>query len=286
MCCPDDGATLQSCTERFVCAECGRVFPVRSGCLVELLPAKPTNLEGEVSHSYFQGYLQEFHRTFTWDESAAAWGAPEYASRSWVQKRNRQVRGALPLLAKGAETNKLLLCDLSAGAGYYTFDYATHFRTVLHCDLSVDSLNYEIRKAKRLGLNNIIFLRVDYFSPPFRKSLDRVLCFDTLIRGEAHERLLLEGIRRTLTPDGCALVDFHNWWHNPLRRLGLLRQNFGENRSYTRHEAEMLVQAAGIVRCEVFPFHQEFGPDQGVTGPLRKIFPPTRLIWRFTGQES
>jgi SAM-dependent methyltransferase len=148
----------------------------------------------------------------------------------------------------------------------------------------VDNLSYAARKAERLGIRNIHFLRIDYFAPPFRHSLDRVVCCDTLVRGERHEATLLRAIRGALKPEGRAVVDFHYWWHNPLRRLGLLPQNFGSNRSYGRREAEALLSSAGVRKFEYFPFHQEFSPSWRGGRVVRRVIPPTRLVYRIGGE--
>jgi hypothetical protein len=106
---------------------------------------------------------------------------------------------------------------------------------------------------------------------------------DTLERGEHHERMLLEAIRRSLRPSGIGLVDFHNWWHNPLRRLRLLPQNFGLNRSYSRKQAEALLRSCGIAKSRYAPFYQEF---EGIGIPTRMaqaLLPPTRHVFSFNG---
>ena len=152
---------------------------------------------------------------------------------------------------------------------------------VLHCDLSIASLSYVYRKAMALGLTNIYFLRIDYLNPPFLGSLPRVICIDTLIRGPEHERLLLRQLHQSLAPGGKAVVDFHNWWHNPIRRIGLLPDQFRHNTSYTRAGVEQLFREAGIAPVRYFPFHQEVDPDKPVTALLRHVIPPTRLVYRF-----
>jgi hypothetical protein len=68
-------------------------------------------------------------------------------------------------------------------------------------------LNYARRKAAERHLENIFFLRIDYFQPPFRHSLDRVLYLDTLIRGEAHDAMLMRSIADSLQPSGKAVID-------------------------------------------------------------------------------
>jgi SAM-dependent methyltransferase len=145
----------------------------------------------------------------------------------------------------------------------------------------VSNLSYARRKARALGIRNILFIRADYFAPPFQGSLDRLLCLDTLIRGEGHDFALLTAIANSLKPTGCAIVDFHNWWHNPLRRLGLLPENFSNNRSYGRAEAENLLRAAGIEEFSLIPFLQEFDADSATGRQLARIVPPTRLVYRF-----
>jgi len=55
-------------------------------------------------------------------------------------------------------------------------------------------------------------------------------------------------------------VDFHNWWHNPLRRVGLLPDNFSGNKSYTRKELRSLLESSGVGPFQTRPFVQELDP--------------------------
>jgi SAM-dependent methyltransferase len=173
-----------------------------------------------------------------------------------------------------------VFCDISAGAGYYTLSYARYFSQVLHCDLSTRSLVYSRNRAQAMGIGNIVFLRIDYLSPPFRRSLTHLVCFDTLIYGRNHERDLLASIKRMLSPAGSSVVAFHNWWHNPVRRVGLLRRNYPPEGSYSRAETERLLREAGISAYEYFPFHQEFEPG-GLLGRIgAELLPPTLHVYR------
>jgi hypothetical protein len=131
----------------------------------------------------------------------ASLGAPRRGRHAFLDSQAAEAgsRNA-PLVTEGIEPAAAVLCDIAAGAGHYTFAYAPQFRFVLHCDLSVENLNYERRKAREQDLENIFFLRVYYFQPPFRHSLDRMLCLDTLIRGEAHDAMLLKSIADSLQP--------------------------------------------------------------------------------------
>lgn len=210
-----------------------------------------------------------------------AWGAAEIMPESWRRKRYRQIDFVRPHITEGTHPSGVVLCDIAAGAGYYTLAYAHLFRIVLHCDLSMDNLNYARREARRQGIRNIFFLRVDYFALPFRRSLDRVLCLDTLIRGEAHDSIVLAAVASSLKPAGYAVVDFHNWWHNPARRLGLLPENFHNNRSYGRSKTSALLRLLGVDNVTCSPFVQEF--DAGTLSGrfIKRVLPATRLVYRF-----
>ncbi len=276
--CPDDGGALRQQGESLQCATCERRFPVLAPNLIELLPS--TEALQQDGSPYAADYAAEHSRSFAFRKDAVAWGAPEYRSGSWVERKYRQVEAVRSLLLDGVGSREVI-GDFSAGAGYYTFAYASQWRHVVHCDLSADALTYAQRKAERAGLRNILFVRMDYLRPPFRGSLDRVICLDSLIRGEAHEKRLLRTIRGALQPGGAAVVDFHNWWHNPVRRLGLLRNNFGQNRSYVGSEVKRLLDEAGVVAPRYVPFHQETAGHPVLRGLLQRVLPPTRLIYRF-----
>jgi SAM-dependent methyltransferase len=278
--CPDDGRLLRFNEYHFACDDCGRQFPVLRSRMLELLPSAPTNLGSQANANWRRSYEQTFHRLLSPRDPALPWGAPEVQPEVWLRKRRRQVTAILPLLSCGQDTSDLLLCDVSAGAGLYTLSYAAHFRGVLHCDLDPGSLAYALKAAERQGFNNVVFLRIDYLCPPFRKVLDRVLCLDSLIRGPAHERSLLRSLCGMLASGGRAVVDFHNWWHNPARRLGLLPQNFIGGSSYTRRAANRMLASLGIPATHYFGFVQEIeAGDDRYKRLGRSFLPATRLVY-------
>jgi SAM-dependent methyltransferase len=278
--CPEDGESLCCTVGELLCPRCAHRFPIHGENLVEILPWRPYQLPASVRPSYREAYIRAFEQSFGYDDAALAWGAEETASESWAIKRRRQVAMVRPLISEGVTPDDSVLCDISGGSGYYTLAFAPLFRFVIHCDLSVDNLNYVSRKACALGIQNIFFLRVDYFAPPFRHSLDRVICLDTLIHGGGHDSVLLKAIVRSLKPGGHAVVDFHNWWHNPLRRLGVLPDNFLDNTSYTREELWRLLASTGIHQFEIKPFVQEVDPEQSTGKFLMRLIPPTRFMVR------
>jgi SAM-dependent methyltransferase len=284
--CPDDASPLRLSGSHLFCSSCSRLFPLHADNLAEILPRRPHEFPGSANPTYSEGYLQAFNQPYAASQTSLAWGAEESVSKSWAQKRRRQVAAVQKLITEEPRRGESILCDIAAGAGYYTFAYARCFEVVIHCDLSVENLSYSWRKARELHIDNIVFLRTDYFSLPFQQSLDRIVCLDTLIRGEEHDSVVLGSIARSLKPGGSAVVDFHNWWHNPIRRLGMLRDNFCGNKSYKRSELGKLFGDSGIHEFEIKPFVQEVDAD-GLTGRLlTRLIPPTRFMVRVPQQNA
>jgi SAM-dependent methyltransferase len=284
--CPDDTASLRVDGESLSCPQCGRNYPRIGDRSFEILPSTAAKLPAEtLNNRYAADYHRLFHASADSNKDAVAWGAPEVVSERWDLRRRRHVREVLAFLRMDEPSGKRTFCDFSAGAGHCTFEAARAYKTVFHSDLSADSLSYASKRAAALGLNNIVFIRSDYFAPPFRASVDHIVCLDTLIRGEWHEQRLLTSLRRALSPAGAAVVDFHNWWHNPLRRAGLLPQNFAENRSYAAAELPALLTEAGVSAFDIRPFFQELSTDRWPSRLLKRMIPPTRFLLRFSSPE-
>lgn len=280
LCCPDDRESLRPKDMALECCHCGRNYSVWEEEILELLPSKAA--EPWSNPEYTADYHRQFHRTFETQENAIAWGLLESRSASWKRHRERQAQTVLSMLRRdGVALGDLILCDISGGVGDYTLAYWPHFKWVLHCDLSIEALRCARDRFRWMGCDNVFFLRVDYFALPFSRSIDRLLGLDTLIRGEDHEKALLNQIQRALSDGGRAIIDFHHWWHNPLRRLGLMRQNFGSNRSYTRSGAEELLGECGIENPRLVRFYQEFEADSPFTKRLSWLLPAARLLYEF-----
>ncbi len=284
ICCPDDGATMAAGASGLRCEQCHRSYPLFSANILELLPSRPITFpERNEMAPYEDGYRREFFRPREIRADAKAWGVPEVYSRKWLRLRERQVREVFQFLCDEPNTADLIFCDVSAAAGHCTFKAAQKYRLVFHCDLSLDALAYASAKARASHLENIVFVHADYFQPPFRNAVHHLTCLDTLIRGPWHEKKLLQSIQSVLVSNGTAVVDFHNWWHNPLRRLGLLPNNFAGNKSYTRKELAGLLESSGIVHFETRPFVQEVDPRDARGKILARFIPPTRLMVRLAG---
>jgi ubiquinone/menaquinone biosynthesis C-methylase UbiE len=271
--CPVDHSNLEYNPEFFRCIECKGEYPILGTDFVELLPELPSP-HNEDSTEYWKEYQTEFKRSFAWMDNAQAWGRCDLVRGSWAVKRLRQVERVKSILD---ETQ--VICDVSAGAGTYTFEFAKTFPLVIHCDLSVENLNDVYSQKQQKAIDNLVLIRSDYFNLPFNNTLQQLICTDTLIRGRQHEICLLNSLCRALSDGGKALVDFHNWWHNPLRRLGLMPQNFGSNKSYTRKTAENILLDAGITEWKYYSYLQEISPEKNSV--FKQIIPTTRLMYLF-----
>ena len=256
------------------------MFPEIGAGVFDLLPLKanPHALECLCSEHH-EAYLKEFQRPISLDDKSLPWGAPEANPIAWVGRKRQQVEWLLPLVLAGKQAETLVLCDVSAGSGYYTLRFAADFKYVLHCDLSGQSISYAKRRADQAGVKNILFCRVDYFSLPFR-TIDRIICMDTLIKGPQHEKMLMQSIAATLSPSGVATADFHNWWHNPIRRLGLLPQNFYNRGSYSKREAHDIVDRSELGQCEYFRYDKNRNDPSSLTRFLGRILPASRHTFR------
>lgn len=281
VCCPEDRGQLVFCGSEYSCRICSRHFPILSGRIADFRPRSPQPVPRDTNLQFARDYLEVFHRPCEQTNQAVGWGAREVVTPRWARRRERQVEHVKSILQREKGCDMHTCCDFSAGAGYYTLGLAALFPGFLHCDLSSDSLFYAAHKVESRGINNVVFLRIDYLQPPFAGRLDCVICMDSLERGEGHERVLLGSIRRSLRPGGLGIVDFHNWWHNPLRRLGVLPQNFGFNRSYSRSEAEALLRSCGIKDFQYLPFCQEFEPSRMLGQIATTVLPSTRHVFLF-----
>jgi SAM-dependent methyltransferase len=281
--CPDEGAPLAPGSAGLRCLSCSRIIPFRKPNLLEILPSKQVAIStSEVPSEYESAYIQAYSGVWESSDDALPFGASEASSAKVMKRRERHTEEVFRLLREAPGDADGVFCDLSAGAGHTTFAAARHFPLVFHCDLSAAAVRYASAKAARMGLDNMVIVHADYFRPPFRNSIQQLTCLDTLIRGPWHEERLLASIRQSLASGGSAVVDFHNWWHNPLRRLGLLRQNFGENRSYSKREVLRLLKQAGFDDFAIRGFIQEADPHGLSAKVLRRLVPATRFMVRLT----
>jgi SAM-dependent methyltransferase len=269
--CPDDlSNTIVTSGDFLECTTCHRKFSIVADNMVEMLPSQPIAMPASYQNAYeekfFKAYFNLFYTPFTFSDSAMAWGAPEVIPPLHLRRKLREVRQILALFERGGGT----VCDASSGSGYFSLSLSREVDVAVNCDLDVRNLNYVWRKAKERHIENILFVRADFFSPPFApSSFDTIICTDTLIYGDFMVRSFLTSINSSLKQHGAALVDFYNRRHrNPLHRPYMV--------GYSRREAERFLRELGSIRFHYEGFFQEWG------GLLRWLIPSTRHIFAFS----
>ena len=193
------------------CAE----FPILGGSIAELLPPRlPDWLPGREEYRFrlvAQRYRELCERPFTVSGPDEGWGRLTTESalgyRQFVAEHCRTLNS---LIAAHQPARNETIVDVSGGSGSYLRSLSPRFDLALHVEAHGPSLCAAYRDATTPGHRNIFFIRGSYLALPFKDhSVDAVVCTDTLIRTHEHNRLLLEGIRRILRPDGVAIVDCH-----------------------------------------------------------------------------
>lgn len=285
--CPGEGSPLDWMETECRCVQCSARYPVLADALLDMRPAKPLELGGGASPEYREAYYRLFAEHFTLDPDAKAWGATETNPDKWVAQKRDHANEMCRALVSVRSSDLGVVADISAGAGYAVRQLTRQFETVINCDLSTKDLNYSIAWAERNAVGNIAFVRVDCFQPPFQDSLGALVCLDTLIYGREQMECALKGIHTALHSDGRALVDFHNWWHNPLRCLGLMRRKFPSGGSLGKSEAKQILQSCKLAVVRDVPWQGEWVDTPVLRRTLRRFIPSTRhgFVVRRMGRE-
>ena len=274
ICCPDCKATITYETTHFRCSKCERKFPFYEDSILEMLPSNPVHYAFDERSAYHEKiYTTLFHTKKEEANIDKSWATPELVPAKWLSKKRGHVNFIQSLIEKNT-TQRKTFCDFSGGSGYYTFEYYKLFDWIFHCDLSIESMLYTKKKADKQNISNIIFIRADYTQPPFNGTLDLIYCGDSLIYSPFHEGLVLNGMKQSLKEGAYAIFDFHNWWHNPLRRLGLMKNYFGECYSYSKKQTDDFVNRLFPVHT-YHKYYQEFTNGQRAS-LIPGFFPNTR----------
>lgn len=274
VCCPDCKTSISYEGSHFRCDNCQRQFPFYDNAILEILPKTPSKYAFDVRSGYHEKvYNQLFSSKRQEVDPETSWANPDKVPVKWLKKKNEHVGFIKNIIEKNIPGREVL-CDFTGSSGYYTFELRKLFKWVFHCDLSIESLLFAKKRAEAQHIDNLIFIRADYTKPPFNSTLDLIICGDTLIYSPYHEGLLLNGMQQSLKEDGQAIFDFHNWWHNPLKQIGIMKTEFGFCYSYSKKETDGFVNRY-FSSFKYWPYYQEF--STGRPGPLVPgFFPSTR----------
>lgn len=271
--CPDCKSDVERLNCVLHCKGCGREYQIYDEICINMLPSSKFNRSGgtELERRSIEVYNRLFDEPFIEKKDPKPWGlevSERYLPK--LYKHKYMVNKLLP--------SKLgIFIDVSAGSGRFSFELSSRSEICVLCDISVDSVFYLTRKAKNEGRKNILIVRADYTSPPFKENtFDTCLCTDTLTYGPEHERKLLSSIYEIIRKDGIAIVDFANkyhrgFWHKPY--------TYG----YAKKDMIKMLESQGFKIGRVIPLYYELSKDleekRILSKLLKLILPPTRYIF-------
>lgn len=200
--CPDDRSNIIYSDELLICSLCKRRFVVK-GNFIDLRAKSSVTINCKTEEeSRYHAIYQSLISKDSLARSAMPFGvASKSVSAGFV-------RETISHLSKYMQRD-FLVCDVGAGAGDY-IDLARSCKTMFHCDLDVGGIALAQENARAKELDNILFLRCDYFRLPFKEhSLDFVYTVDTVERGVCNDKMLLLEISRVTKNGGYISFDCH-----------------------------------------------------------------------------
>jgi len=228
--CPHDDGNLELNNEELSCSICSSKFRILDNNTIDLTPKNKKNMDiSKVSEHYISDYTN-----ITKENS-------EDISEERIQAFELDSRLQGYLLENQKEMLRIIdnrvLCDVGAGVGDHSIEFSKKSSLVFHCDLDMQVIGIAKKRSKQLGLNNIMFIRSDYFSLPFKKnSLPQVVCTGAMGRwGNTHDSLQVEQIAKILKKDGKAVIDFM-----AKERKGLPKDEFKKNRLSKKEISSLL----------------------------------------------
>lgn len=160
--CPNDEGNLNLSNDLLTCNTCGDKFKILDDDTIDLTPKHKLNW---ISLKPLEGYLKDY-TNLTKERS-------EDISEESYQALELDTRLQGYLLENQKEMLRIIdnnvLCDVGAGVGDHSLEFSKKSSLVFHCDLDMGIIKIAKKKAKDLGLDNILFVRSDYLTLPFKK---------------------------------------------------------------------------------------------------------------------
>lgn len=203
--CPNDKGTLSIQNDRLVCNSCKTHFQILNENTIELIPKESfePKIQNETTKSYSEYYSDLKTLGHSRDSKKRLWGVKTQTVPEGFVQNLRNIISQI--------VGNKIVCDVGAGSGDYSLILARKSQLVFHCDLDIEAIMSAREEAKKLNLDNILFIRSNYFTLPFKdNSLPCITCIDILLRGQEHDNKLLTEIFSKITNEGIVLFDFHS----------------------------------------------------------------------------
>ena len=201
--CPFDKSNLEYHEEFFECIFCHKKFLIQNN-LIDFSIKEKINLDDKGSNSiWYQEYYDTLIGKSSTKEKFLSFGTVSNdISVGFVNETTKH-------LLKYSDPSKIV-CDIGAGTGDYSLSMAKMSKFLFHCDLDINGIKIAQKKAKLQNIDNVYFLRCDYFKLPFKDhALDLTYAIDVVERGKDHDSKLIHQLSRITHIDGLVIFDCH-----------------------------------------------------------------------------
>ncbi|SHK87198.1 Methyltransferase domain-containing protein [Desulfatibacillum alkenivorans DSM 16219] len=220
----------------FTCKVCGERYPIRDG-FADLVPE--LHLRKTVAQFFMESpAIVNIYESRLWRKSIAA----AMILGISFNKEAKLISGA----ANIADADSVL--DLACGPGIYTRAFARTMGKgrVVGLDLSAPMLRWGASRAKKQGLDNVVYVRASALDLPFEEeSFEAVNCCGALHLFPDPDKAL-EEISRVLAPGGCFTVAAVRRGHG---LLGAVREKYTRSmgfRGFTSDELSQTLERKGF----------------------------------------
>ena len=209
--CPDDDSSLSLYGNELVCDECKRIFQMKENILDMRAKIKTDINDSKEQVPYSKYYESLFQNGDPGDEGTFGLFSKS-VSEGFISE-------TLHHLEKNIASNDIV-CDVGAATGDYSIHLAKKCALMIHCDLDINGLLISKKKAMQEKVDNILFLRCDYFHIPIKnKKLDLAYSIDVVERGIIHDKKILKEMSRMIKSKGTLIFDYHTKERSKLTRI-------------------------------------------------------------------
>ncbi len=220
--CPKDKSELIFTNDGLLCSNCNSKFKVINGNTIDFISTENevkqlSNIEGD--------YESLYSSLISSGSSTEKYRRDQHFSKAPL---NNYIKQYLKKLKKLIGTKIVL--DIGSGRGDYSLELSKNCELVFHCDLDSQSMNIAREEAKMQKIENILFVRCDYFSLPFKtNSLPCCLNVGNLYHGKEHELKLFNTTLDIVSEGGLLISDFQSKERTKMHSSSSMATRYSKN---------------------------------------------------------
>ena len=272
--CPDDKSQIILHDNELICTKCERKFSIDEN-IIDMRPKSKTNIKNDEEKLTYSDYYESLFQDGDPGKAGTFGLSSKSISEGFVTETLNQLENFF--------TSNLTVCDVGAATGDYSVFLAKKCKLMIHCDLDINGLLISQKKAIREKVDNILFLRCDYFQIPFRnETIDLAYSIDVVERGMVHDQKILKEISRIIKSKGTLIFDYHTKERTKLTRI----HHTGWMSAYSNDEIKNLIDKLPFLKSNfigtgyVPQLKKWSNIEYSVLNPLSKFlkFPPAREL--------